>query len=299
MRRVPRESLQCRATAGRCGCRFSRSACGCSTACSPDSRRTTWRRCCRLGPIDVERLERAIRGVVARHEILRSRFVLEGDALVVRFAPPDSTSIVITDLRDRPEDERMRTLEGVAAEAAHLPFDLAVDAPVRFRIFQTGSETAALLISAHHIALDSWSFGTLGRELRIGVRSAQRWHPTSVARPPVRGFRQLATTVDGPPGRHRAPRVLEGPVVADCRSSRCFLRTSAGASRGRRRGETHEVVWPAELYDAVRALTRQSDATLYMVLLAAMAAVLHRHTGQTDLAIGCPLGRASRRSSSE
>jgi non-ribosomal peptide synthetase component F len=51
-----------------------------------------------------------------------------------------------------------------------------------------------------------------------------------------------------------------------------------------------EFSWSPALYDGVRALARECDATVYMVLLAGMATILARDTGQTDVAIGSPVG---------
>jgi non-ribosomal peptide synthetase component F len=55
-------------------------------------------------------------------------------------------------------------------------------------------------------------------------------------------------------------------------------------------GETVDFELSSDLYSGIRRLARQSNATVYMVLLAATAAVLFRHTGQTDLALGSPVG---------
>ena len=56
------------------------------------------------------------------------------------------------------------------------------------------------------------------------------------------------------------------------------------------------VEWWTLSSDEVAALTelgRKSSATLYMVLLAAMDVLLHRHTGQDDIRIGTPRARTS------
>ncbi|MEO7360730.1 MAG: amino acid adenylation domain-containing protein, partial [Gemmatimonadaceae bacterium] len=55
-------------------------------------------------------------------------------------------------------------------------------------------------------------------------------------------------------------------------------------------GSAYDFEWTPDLYAAVRALARETDSTTYMVLLAAMAVVLTRNTGQADVAIGSPIG---------
>src|SRR5262249_49146423 len=59
------------------------------------------------------------------------------------------------------------------------------------------------------------------------------------------------------------------------------------------RGASHRLRLPAELAAALRAHGRKRHGTLFMVLAAAFQALLGRHSGQEDLAIGVPrAGRA-------
>lgn len=241
------------------------------------------------GPVDADRLEAALRRVVSRHEILRARFVLEGEAPVARLGPTEATPIVVSDLRAELAEVRQRLLDGAAAEAVSVPFDLTRDAPVRFRIFRTAEDRAALLISAHHIALDAWSFALLVRDIQAEYLALAEDRAES---PPPRlqyaDFAHWQRSVSAhPSGAARLAywkkRLLALPSLS------VFPRDHAGSAEAGN-GATLDFTWPPALYDAVRALARESGATLYMVLLAAVAAVLHRHTGQLDLALGSPLG---------
>src|SRR6185436_17591659 len=53
--------------------------------------------------------------------------------------------------------------------------------------------------------------------------------------------------------------------------------------------EAVHVSIPADRLDAVRRLTQDSQATLYMTLLAAFATLLERYSGQDDIVIGSPI----------
>ncbi|HEY0094568.1 MAG TPA: AMP-binding protein, partial [Archangium sp.] len=55
------------------------------------------------------------------------------------------------------------------------------------------------------------------------------------------------------------------------------------------RGAREFMLLPAELTRALKALSQREDATLFMTLLAAFKSVLHRYTGQKDIAVGSPI----------
>ena len=135
------------------------------------------RRCSPPGAADARLIERAVRRVVERHEILRSHFVLEGEAPVVRVGAASEVSVEVRDLRALPEAERLRILTEAEKAAAHVPFDLAREMPVRFTIFRSADDQASLLVSAHHIALDSWSFAVLARDLVAEYEAAAAGRP--------------------------------------------------------------------------------------------------------------------------
>ena len=46
--------------------------------------------------------------------------------------------------------------------------------------------------------------------------------------------------------------------------------------------------------EALRKLSQQSDATLYMTLLAGLQALLWRYTGQDDITVGTPIANRNR-----
>jgi hypothetical protein len=59
------------------------------------------------------------------------------------------------------------------------------------------------------------------------------------------------------------------------------------------RGAMHAFTMPSQLAQSLKELARREGATLFMVLLAGLFALLHRYTGQDDLIIGTlsPSGR--------
>ena len=64
---------------------------------------TVWRL---RGQLDALALERSLNELVARHETLRTRFVLSGDAPVQVIEPPSAVALPVTDLSAMPQAER-------------------------------------------------------------------------------------------------------------------------------------------------------------------------------------------------
>lgn len=244
----------------------------------------------RAEPTDLAALTEAVRRVIARHEILRSRYVFEGDGPVVRIGSADDVPIVVEDLRAMDAGAREAKLAGAADAAAHQPYDLASQPPVRFTIFRIDDEHAALLVAAHHIAVDAWSFGVLFQDLQAEY-AAVREGRAPAATPKIqyvdfaawqRGAMEDAAVAERL--RYWKHRLSGLPQFSTFPPDTLESRRAGG------QGATIDFTLKPELYAGLQTLARQHGATPYMVLLATMAVVLHRHTGQRDLALGSPVG---------
>jgi amino acid adenylation domain-containing protein len=241
--------------------------------------------------VDVEMLAAAVRRVVERHEILRARFALLDNAPCVTFADADSTPIGVRDLRGMPVAEQQRVIRDAAPQAARTPFDLSSDAPVRFTILQTADTSAALMMAAHHIAMDSWSMGVLSREIQAEYQaltssSAAPRAPLELQYADFAAWQRAA--MSAPAARERLRHWTKELHGLPQLSAFATDRPRVGGTSGT--GANYDFHWPKSLYADVTSLARELDATLYMVLLAAMAVVLSRNTGQTDVAVGSPIG---------
>ncbi|PZG90902.1 non-ribosomal peptide synthetase, partial [Streptomyces sp. NTH33] len=237
------------------------------------------------GPLDETALRVALRGLIARHEGLRTVFrEARGEArqIVRAFAEPD---FAVVDGTARP-DEAVR--EALAAESARR-FDLA-DGPLFFsRLVRTGEDECVLVLSFHHIVVDAASATVLTRDLSALYRAerdgtdpglpALTWSYADHAREQ----RAAAEAPDPADLAHwkralgDAPPALELPVDRP--------RPPVATSNGRAVFHTLD----AELSSSLRELSRSSRVTLFMTLLAGYAAMLHRITGQEDIVIGTPV----------
>jgi amino acid adenylation domain-containing protein len=247
------------------------------------------------GELESELLHRALRALVARHEVLRTTFGEEGDQPVQIIHPGMEVPLETTDLRGLPRESRLPEAERQAAEFSLRPFDLAHGPLMRARLWRLGELEHYLLLALHHIVTDGWSTGVLLHEIKSSYASYLGGEEPELPRLPIqyadyavwqRGFMagsllesELAYWKEQLAG---CPGLLE--LVTDF--PRPALQTYEGSLR------TFE--WPRELSEGIAAIARQENATVFMVLLALFDTLLYRLTGQSDIAVGTPIANRTR-----
>ncbi len=197
-----------------------------------------------------------------------------------------------TDLRDCPREEREPAIERLKDEPFR-PFDLPRGPLARLTVVTFGDEHL-ISIQAHHAISDLWSAGVMMRDLsalyseRVGGPPAvlpalpvqyvdyASWHRTWMAGPQwerewaywrrqLEGVRPVDLPTDLP---RPANASLEGGVV---------ITALADGVR-----------------ETVEAVSRRHGVTPYMTLMAGLAVLLRRYTGQDDLVIGAPVAGRQR-----
>ncbi|MFE6871593.1 amino acid adenylation domain-containing protein, partial [Kitasatospora sp. NPDC057692] len=226
------------------------------------------------GPLDADALERAWQGVVERHEILRTRYVLRDDEPVQVVDDPRPLPLV-----------RARAADDAAAHAlveAELSrtFDLGRDWPVRGLLIRVSAEEHVLAVVFHHIACDAWSTQVFGQELSELYRGAAP-APLAVQYADYAAWQHEQLTRDAMT-RHTdywTDRLADlAPLDLPADRPRPAVRDGAGAT------VPFEV--PEALAVRLRELAAARDSTLFMLFLAAYQTLLARYTGRPDIAVG-------------
>jgi len=242
------------------------------------------------GRLDVDALRRTLAEIVRRHEALRTVFAAVDGQPVQVVLPPPEVALPVTELSAGTPEARAAEAGRLAREEAARPFDLARGPLFRPRLLRLDEEAHVLVLCMHHIVGDGWSLGVLFHELGVLYGACARGEPsplpeleTQYADFAVWQREQLAG--DGLRGQlDYWTRTLAGaPATAALPADRA--RPAAPSHRG----AVHVFRLPPGMDDALRALSRGEDATLFMTLLAAWQALLHRYTGQDDFTVGIPI----------
>ncbi|HSI10705.1 MAG TPA: amino acid adenylation domain-containing protein [Chthoniobacter sp.] len=234
------------------------------------------------GKLDFSAMRRAIDEVVRRHDALRSSFRISDGAQ--KFAPSRQVAIPLTDLSSLPEDERRAKVDALRFAEGARQFELAHGPLIAWQMIKLAPEEHLLILTAHHIACDGWSYDIILREL------AHIYSTSSHTLPPALQFAEYVRAEEmGPPSPERKAaeaywrelyRTVPQPLDLPVTYPRIARRTWSGAR--------HEITLPPETKRELSKFGAQHGATLFATLLAAFKTLLHRLSGATDLVVGIP-----------
>lgn len=242
------------------------------------------------GSVDTAALAASLTDLVARHESLRTRFPVVDDVPYQQVIEPTPGQPGLTVLTAEEET----VIDDLVREASE-PFDLAVDLPIRARLFVLSDSESVLLLVLHHIVCDGWSLAPLMRDLALAYQARCQgrepdWEPLPVQ------YRDYTAWQQELLGREDDPHSL---ISAELRYWRAALdglapELALPTDRPRPARPTHRgALVPFHLdrglAGRVRALAAAHRTTVFMVLQAAVLVILHRWGAGNDLAVGTPV----------
>jgi amino acid adenylation domain-containing protein/non-ribosomal peptide synthase protein (TIGR01720 family) len=246
------------------------------------------------GRLDLPVLEQVITALVQRHEVLRTTFATVDGRPKQIIDEPSPWSIPVTDLSQLGTGSQEAEVEALALREAQAPFDLTTGPLLRTRLLRISEQEHVLLLTMHHIICDGWSVDVLQREV------AELFAAISAGRPPE--LTPLAIQYADFAVWQR--RRLRGELLAtqlsywrDRLAGLTNIELPTDRPRPRvqsTRGAHHRFTLDAQLTTGLRRVGDQHRATLFMTLLAVFDLLLHRSTGQTDIAVGTPIANRNR-----
>lgn len=252
------------------------------------------------GSLNVEILRRSLNEVVQRHESLRTTFrSVHGEPVQV-VARSQTVELEIIDLGLRNAAEREKETHSLILREAQRAFDLVQGPLMRAALLRRGEQDHILLLNMHHIISDGWSLSILMREVSIiyDALTAGRPSPLPQLRIQYPDFSEWQRKwLDGGALQKQLDywkrQLTAVPSSLDLPTDR--PRTVDSTSIGAQQPVRIE----AALFRPLKRLAQQHGATAYMVLLAAFQILLHRYTGQTDIAVGSPIAGRTRSETEE
>ncbi|HEY3570221.1 MAG TPA: amino acid adenylation domain-containing protein [Thermoanaerobaculia bacterium] len=247
------------------------------------------------GQLDVGALSRALDEIVRRHEALRTVFPERDGRGVQRVQPPAPVPLPWIDLSGLPASLREPEARQRAAEEARLPFDLSRGPLLRATLLRLGAGEAVLLVTLHHIVTDGWSTGVFLRELRALYEAFAAGRPSPLPALPLQ-YPDFAVWQRSALSGEAVDALLADwtrrlgtevpPLQMPTDRPRPAVQTYRGAYRSLQLST--ELTW------GIQKLAHRSGVTLFMALLAAFQALLHRYTGQRRVVVGSPVAGRNR-----
>ena len=237
------------------------------------------------GILDVPALERAFDAFIARHEILRTVYRSEDGVPFQVIRDQVDFTLASIDLSALDTVEQARALQACASAEAMRPFDLSQDLMLRAALIRLTEGRQTLLVTMHHIASDGWSTGVLVRELSElygafveGRKALLPELPCQYAdyaawqRQTLSGTRLASLLAYWRNQLVQLPSVHNLPLD----HARPALPSYRGAALA--------LTIPPATVTGLQRLANEHGATLFMVLHAAFASLLHRYSGEADVA---------------
>ena len=262
------------------------------------------------GDLRPDALAAALASVVARHEALRTGFVIDHErgGVVQVVAAADEVGVELETGRARADE-----IDALLRAITRQPFDLSAPPLLRATLWQldddaegpvvtspvspaepAGGGSWLLTLCVHHIVVDGWSLGVLVDELAESYAAAVQDRPAQLPELTLNYPDFADSQHEWLAGEEAAGQIahwrdrLEGAPAFE-----------PAGDRPRPSGPTFDgaavrIDLDTALVDGITRLGRSEQATPFMVLLAAYAAVLHRWSAEPDLVIGTAVAGRSR-----
>lgn len=227
------------------------------------------------GEVDAATLSAALGDLVARHDALRLRFARDGASFQVM--PPAPVALTVEEVTP---GDLAQALEADASQ----PVDIAGGQPLRLRLFRVEG-AHVLVMTAHHILCDGWSWNTLATEL-AELYTARLQH-RAPRLDPAPSFAAHARTAPAPDAATRAfwrQTYADVPPLPDLPTDR------PRPARKSFSGATASARLPLDLVKRLRKAGAAQGATLFSVLFAGLQLTLGRLAGSSQVVLGVPTG---------
>ncbi|MDF0730621.1 amino acid adenylation domain-containing protein, partial [Pseudomonas entomophila] len=249
------------------------------------------------GRLDRQALRATLDRIVARHEVLRTTFMLaDGDPVQCIAAADQGFSLIEHDLGELDESAQQRETDRLSAQVFGERFDLAQGPLIRGQLLRLSPTENLLLINQHHIISDGWSISVLVQEVNtlytafsqglpdplpaLALQYAdyaawqREWLQGEVLQTQTRYWTQHLA---GAPELLDLPLDRPRPRVQSYAGASVAFRLSPGLSGG------------------LKQLAQRHGATLFMTLFAGWGLLMSRLSGQADVVVGTPVANRQRR----
>jgi amino acid adenylation domain-containing protein len=241
------------------------------------------------GPLDLRLLEKALNHVVQRHETLRTRFEEDRGGLLQVVVPALYLPLPVIDLTGLPERDQQAAVERLGDLEASRRFALGAVPLIRAEVLRLSATSHVLHLTVHHALFDGSSIALLNDELAAIYQALRDGREIPLAPLPIQYGDYSVWQQDflqGPEvARQLAYWKLRLAGMAELALPTDFPRPATKSWRG---GLVSSLL-PRDLIDRLQAIALGHGATLFHLLLAAYKILLHRYTGNTDIAVGSPV----------
>jgi len=246
------------------------------------------------GALDRAALQSALDDLMQRHESLRTVYPSE-DGLPYQHILEGEKARALLIEADSSEEEIAVQLHA----AARTGFDLGTTVPLRPHLFRLAADEHVLLLLTHHIVGDGASLLPLARDLSIAYAArsegqAPGWAPLPLQYADYALWQQdLLGSEDDPESMAGRQREFWRETLRELPERLSLPVDRPHPTVPSYRGDVVPLQIPAHVHERMLQLARDGQASVFMVLQAALAGLLNRLGAGDDIVIGTPVAGRS------
>ncbi len=246
------------------------------------------------GPLIPTLARQAIAVILARHDGLRSTFVLAEDALQVFVRDALPIELPIEDVSDLAAADQREAVNAALRALALASFDLAAGPLLRFCLIRLDAASHVLGIAVHHAVADGQSLRLLRREFVTIYADLARGLPPSLAELPIQFADFAEWERMGATAGVEAAAAYWRNQLADAPETLALPIDGPRRAEGDARGRTIRRDLPPAIVAQLLSVAQRRRATPAMAFLAILAGLMSRWTRAEDLVVALPVSKRSR-----
>ncbi len=246
------------------------------------------------GQFDIVAAEQSLNKIISRHAVLRTRYTQDEQGNPQQVIQAEAKLPVrYDDLRHLTADEQTKQVADLLQQEAQQTFNLSADAPIRCRFVQLpdGEQPKSLLLlTLHHIATDGWSMAILMKEFITLYQAAIQGVQTFMPMPEIQ-YADYACWQqrDGQAATQAKQLAYWKQQLADLPATHSLPLDSPRETEKNATGKVLLTELDLSVKKGLKTLASQFSMTTFMLLHAALALVLSRHSNRSDIVVGSPV----------
>lgn len=234
------------------------------------------------GDINTNQLQQAVNELVARHDILRTHFVVQENGVIAQKVLEESN--LQLEIQNAGSEEET---EDKITQFIKIPFALQDSSFLKILLLRKSNTENYLCINIHHIISDGASLEILLSDLAQIYNNVKTENPVGLPALAIQ-FKDYAEWVNNEENAKSEEKYWLGKFSGELPlinlpvyQPRPVVKTYNGAA--------HVHLVSKENLKKARAFSSENKGTLFMSLMAAVNGLLYRYTSQTDIIIGTPV----------
>ncbi|MGH7833764.1 MAG: non-ribosomal peptide synthetase, partial [Candidatus Binatia bacterium] len=246
------------------------------------------------GKLHKEALRQSLDEMVRRHESLRTTFSNAGEQPIQVIGSVQSLKMREVDLRALPADLRTVEAKRILSEEARRPFELEKGPLLRVLLAQLDDNDHVMLLTMHHAISDHWSLNAIAREVTLLYNTFCNQPTAPLESLPVQYADFVTWQNQRLNGDRLAAQLSYWEKQLDGMQATALPTDRPRPSVQTFHGAHQSLDLSTELLAGLKKVSREADATLYMVFLAAFKILLSRYCNQEDIGVGSPVADRTR-----